>query len=270
MSIRSASSFSMYSMDFRIAGMVNPGGRGTVPSKSAAGGILILDWHLQSGKLGNGALRHCKIFVINLETHAFQSECCTRSDGGTGAHKGVQDNPFAEGQGGAHKLAKEMLWFERGMGSDSVLRPPCGTRDNKVAKWYLRGDAPKPSRPPFSQVVLYAALAGLAKKPPRLPAGTRHHRNLAEFTVGILGPVTPPKCLHHSNDLATLLKASADERSVNQVGDEGVGGNEHVRTRDHNRHQQCGQSRKEGFQFGLMLLVQYGKTWQRAAFAAIE
>src|SRR5437879_5422116 len=40
--------------------------------KSAACGILLLDWHLQARKLGDGVLRHRKIFVINLKPNVYR------------------------------------------------------------------------------------------------------------------------------------------------------------------------------------------------------
>jgi hypothetical protein len=66
------------------------------------------------------------------------------------------------------------------------------------------------------------------EQPPRLPSGTGHDGHAVEFVVGILRPVTPPKGLHQSYDLATLLKSAFHEREIDEVGKKRIGGDKQV------------------------------------------
>src|SRR5437899_3255188 len=117
MSISSASSCSMYSMDFLIAGIVSPGGSGTVSSKSETRAIHFLLEGGESRKLGNGIARHDEVFRVDLQPDAPQSQRGRGGNRGACPHEGIQDCAHAERQRGADKLPQNTLALQRRRGS---------------------------------------------------------------------------------------------------------------------------------------------------------
>ena len=77
----------------------------------------------------------------------------------------------------------------------------------------------------------------LSHKHPWFPLRAGHDRDPWELIVRVLRPVTTAHGLHEPDDLASSFKSSGIERTRNKKRDEGIRGNEHVRTRNERRHE---------------------------------
>src|SRR5437899_12635564 len=114
------------------------------------------------------------------------------------------------------------------MRSEAMLRPPGRGRIDQVTERLVCRNASEAAGFPLPQVVLDAAGTWVAKKAPRLPARFGKHRNVREFLMRILGTVASSKPMNDANDLPARLEAFFDERRVNQVRDQRIGGDKNV------------------------------------------
>src|SRR2546427_5149470 len=165
MSIRSAASRSMYSIDLRMATVVMPGGSATDASKSwllAITGALI-DVH--GSETRYGFTGHVEILGVDLNANALVSQGSRRGNGGTGTHERVEDQSFAQGQGGPNNLPQEVLRLQRRMRGQHMLRPARWQGINQVSKRFLSGDAAQTTGPPLAEIILYPSLARFTEEP---------------------------------------------------------------------------------------------------------
>src|SRR5439155_9620871 len=91
--------------------------------------------------------------------------------------------------------------------------------------------------PPLAEVVLNSSFARLAEEAPRFPTGSRQHRDFREFFMGVFRSVAAAQAMHDANDFAAWLQSRCNERSVNQMRNQRVRGDEHVGSRHQNRQQ---------------------------------
>src|SRR5437660_4236044 len=110
-----------------------------------------------------------------------------------------------------------------------MLSLPRGARINQVAERFVLREAAQPTRHPRAQVILHATFTGLTEKAPRFPTRPRKDADVGELIVGILWPVAPAQAVDHADDLTARLKPALDERLVDEVRDQGVRSDEHVR-----------------------------------------
>ena len=182
------------------------------------------------GEFRDRVAREVEVFRVVLEAdagvaHSFGGgECRTR------AGERIEDDSFAEGQGGAHDLTQERLGLEARMGCERTLRTPGGSGWNHVAKRLVLARTSEPPGLPLSEVVLDAAFNRLAKEKPRFPVRPRHHADLGKLRVGCLGSVTSPHGRGQADDLPAPFETGACQRPGDQKRQEGRGRDEDVRS----------------------------------------
>src|SRR5437867_3818673 len=111
----------MYSIARRIAPTSSPGGSGTDGSKSSLCAIAV---HFNSFKLcksRDGSHGQLKVVGVDFQTDAVQAQKSSGRDGGTRAHKWIEDHPVIKRQGGTDNLAQKRLGFQGRMGSGLAL-----------------------------------------------------------------------------------------------------------------------------------------------------
>src|SRR5690349_10221587 len=68
----------------------------------------------------------------------------------------------------------------------------------------------------------------LPEEAPRFVAAAGHGADAGELRLRVLGPITAAKRADEPDDLASELQAAVHQRRKEELGDEGVGGNEDV------------------------------------------
>jgi len=116
------------------------------------------------------------------------------------------------------------------MRCDLPLLASSGCTFDHIAEREVLGDTAETAGTPASKIVLYAPLDRLTKQSPRLPAGSRYDAHPGAFLLSVLGAIATTQRLYDSDNLATLLKPSGNERLVYEVGDDRSSGYENVRT----------------------------------------
>jgi hypothetical protein len=96
---------------------------------------------------------------------------------------------------------------------NAALRRAGGRGLDHVAKRFVGRDASKSSGSPLAQVVLRAAFERLAKHQPRLPHRARHHADIREFDVCMLGTVTAAHRHDQPHDFAAPLEPGTRKRA---------------------------------------------------------
>src|SRR5687768_11336395 len=78
-----------------------------------------------------------------------------------------------------------------------------------IFEWFLFRFSPQSSCTPIAEILGHCPLTRLPKKPPRLPAGSRHHRDLAKFFVCSFGAIASAERLNKANNFTALLKTAS-------------------------------------------------------------
>src|SRR5438128_7642058 len=169
MSIRSAASRSMYSIDFRIATVVRPGGSSTDASKSWRLAIARTLIDVQSREPRDRCAGHLEVLGVHLNANARQPQSSGGGNGRARTHEGVENHAFAQGQGGPHKLPQEVLRLQRRMGRQSVLRSARRQGVDQISKRLQSRDSAETTGPPLAEVVLNSSFARLAEEAPTFP-----------------------------------------------------------------------------------------------------
>src|SRR5438552_5424245 len=94
----------MYSIDFRIATVVRPGGSSTDASKSWRLAIARTLIDVQSREPRDRCAGHLEVLGVHLNANARQPQSSGGGNGRARTHEGVENHAFAQGQGGPHKL----------------------------------------------------------------------------------------------------------------------------------------------------------------------
>src|SRR5579863_3175187 len=156
------------------------------------------------------------------------------------------------------------------MGRQCAFFGPGWGRTNDVQERFSRGNSAQASGFPFAQIVLYPPFARLAKKSPWFPRRARHHRNVGEFIVRILGPISSTQGLHQPYYFAPLFESDLHQRQINQMGQQRVCGDEKVRSRYENTKCALSEIVKELTQCPYLSLTQHREPRQRTPFTAVE
>lgn len=185
-------------------------------------------------KLWYGLNSHFVILTVHFDPNAAIPYRTGRCYCRPAAHKRIKDNPFPQGKGGTNNLPHERLRFQGWMRSDFSLYPSGRSAFDDIPKRLLLRETPQAACLPFTKIILHSTSTGLSKEPPRFPTGARHDGDVLKFFMGILWSVTTPEGLYEADNLSSFLEAGLFQGSINEMGEERVGRNEHMSAWDEN------------------------------------
>ena len=182
----------------------------------------------------------------------------------------VQDDTLPQWQDSADQLSEKGLRFQARMRCKGTLVLTRRSGLYHVPKRFVLGGAPETAGLPLTQIVLHSPLDGPPEDDPGLPHRTRHHAHLAELLVSGLRPVAAPHGHDQSGDAASALHAGLFQRTCHDMDEEGIRGDNDVRTRDEPGQQEPAPEGEELAQLIALLVGKDGEPRQRGTRMAVE
>ena len=132
------------------------------------------------------------------------------------------------------------------------------------------GNAAETAGFPFPKIVLDPALTGFPEQPPRFPGGTRHDRDSRKLFVGVLRTIASTKRLDKTNDLTPFLEAVFHQGQINQMREQGVGGDQEMAAGNQDAQRSLSEPGEETFQVIMLVVRKNCEAGNGAACATIE
>lgn len=115
------------------------------------------------------------------------------------------------------------------MRRDALLFRPRRFGLDDIAERLMRRKTAEVARTPRPEVILYSPLYRFSQNDPRLPHRAGHDANAIEFVVSVLWPVTAAHGHRQPSDVAAQLEAAFCHRVSDNVAEERIACDHHVR-----------------------------------------
>ena len=156
------------------------------------------------------------------------------------------------------------------MWRDDTFRRSCWRRLDDIAKRSFGGWPSEASGLPFPKIVLNAAVNRSSKYKPRLPHRPWHYADTRKFLMSSLRTVSAAHRHHEPRNLASAFQPRFCQRARDNIGKQGIAGDNHIRTGYQYREQYSRPCEKEFLNCTNIVYGKYRKSGKRRAFGAVK